>query len=170
MRDDNPTWPAATDNGFAGAMPPPAASAPAAAPPLRRQLPRPLLFGGIAAAVAAGVALGFVAQPAPVSAAKAEAAVTPLTVELAKPVPPAPQPVAGKLDVRPTEVAAAAPAPRTLDAPPAAPVEAEPPRMAERVQGPPMVREAPPRELELDRSTYEDEPAFDDEEPDPNPF
>ena len=168
MRNENPNWPASTYNGFAGATPPPAAE-----PPSRR-LSRPLLFGGIAAAVAAGVALGFVAQPKPVSAAKAEAAVTPMAVELAEPAPPAVQPAAGKLDVRPTDVAAAAQTPRTLELPPApqaasAPAPA-PPRMQERLQGPPVIREAPPPEVEIDRSTYEDAPAFDDEPEGPSPF
>ena len=167
MRTDrpNPNWPASTYNGFAG----PAAVVeapvePEAAPRPRRRLSQPMMLGGIATAVAAGVALGFVAQPKPVSAAKAEAAATPMNVELAAPAPPAKQPVASRLDVRPVETAEAATLPPTLSLP-EAPQAPPAPSPRERVE-PPIVREAPPPELELefDRQTLDDEPPLLEEE------
>ena len=141
----NPNWPGSTYNGFAG--PAVAAEAPAAPPTARRRLSQPWMLGGIAAAVAAGVALGFAAQPREVSAAKAEAAVTPLPIELAKPAPAPATRVAGKLDVRPAADAAppAVRAPEPLPLPPA-------------VEPAPRERLGPPPELELDGPGVADEP------------
>ena len=70
---------------------------------IQRGLPRPFWIGGVAAAIASGVFLGLATQSdrGSISAAKAEAAASPLQVELAG-LPKAPQPVAGKLDVRPS--------------------------------------------------------------------
>jgi hypothetical protein len=114
----NPNWPGSTYNGFAG--PAVGAEAPPASPTPRRRVSQPWMLGGIAAAVAAGVALGFVAQPKPVSAAKAEAAATPLPVELVDAAPTPTAPPTARLDVRPA-VDAAPPvvaAPQPLPPPP----------------------------------------------------
>lgn len=113
-------WAGTTYNGFAGqaAAPPP----PAPRPPQDR-VPRKLVIGGVAGAVALGLVFGLWARPdfgddgkarEPMKAVtRAEAVSPPVPVEVAAPVaPPVPR-ADGPLEVLPPELARAAPAPRS---------------------------------------------------------
>lgn len=165
----NPDWAGSTYKGFAS---PPAAARTESQPTgARKGLSRPWMLGGIAAAVAAGMGLGFAAQPRPVSAAKVEAAATPMAVELA-PQPAPPIRSEGRLDVRPAVEALAESAPPAVPGGPrAAPLVAPRDRQPEAGPAGPALREraGPPDEPDLYRpADVPDEPVFYDEVEDPD--
>jgi hypothetical protein len=148
-----------TRNAFAG--PAAAVSVGATSAPPARRTPSPVWLAGVAAAVAGGVFLGFVAQPKDggVSSAQAEAAATPLPVELAAATPQT-APAIGKLDVRPAvePTAAVATAPTRLDLPrAAAPLRREDEDAPAAVEPAPVLEVAPPA-AEASEESIEDEP------------
>lgn len=149
-------WGGGTYHGFSGARP---AAAPAAAPlrtarPRRWQVPRAATIGGgIAAAVALGLALGYTSRPhlAQPTTPKPMQAVTPaaggtLPVEVNAPVPPPPLKSAGKLEVLPPDLARSAPRAPPLPAAPPLPVASAPVYSAPAYPAPapsrPVAREA----------------------------
>ncbi|HVI31894.1 lysozyme inhibitor LprI family protein [Phenylobacterium sp.] len=125
-------WAGTTYNGFAGQA---AVSPPAASRPPQDRIPRKLVIGGVAGAVALGLVFGLWARPdfgddgrarEPMKAVtQAEAVSPPVPVEVAAPVPPPTPRADGPLEVLPPELARAAPAPA---AGPAPMVRAEAPR------------------------------------------
>lgn len=140
--------PGATYNGFSG---PDASPRREAAPP-REGLSKKTLYGGLAAAIAAGLAFGLWARPEfandrqarePMKAAvQTPVAETPIVpVEVLAPEPtPAPK-SDGPLDVLPADLAARAEASRPIATPRTAPVvrRAEAPRQVVRLPPPPVV-------------------------------
>jgi uncharacterized protein YecT (DUF1311 family) len=114
MSDRADPWAGTTYNGFAG----PAELPPPAAPRLSRpRASRKLLLGGVAAAAALGLVLGFAARPNLVQPASKPAPMQPaarastetLDIEINKPViVPAPKPT-GRLEVLPPDLARSAP-------------------------------------------------------------
>jgi len=129
-------WGGGTYHGFSGPRPAAAPTSPVA--PVKRrawQVPRAATIGGgIAAAVALGLALGYFARPhlAQPTTPTPMRAVTPaaggtLPVEVNAPVPPPPLKSAGKLEVLPPDLARNAPrAPAALPAAPPLPVVSTP--------------------------------------------
>lgn len=149
-------WAGTTYNGFAGqaAAPPP----PASRPPQDR-IPRKLVIGGVAGAVALGLVFGLWARPdfgddgrarEPMKAVtQAQAVSPPVPVEVARPVPPPTPRADGPLEVLPPELARAAPGPVTA----------------------PMVRaEAPRRPVVVAPSAAENSAPVTARAPEPAPF
>jgi hypothetical protein len=192
--DREEPWGGATYNGFSGPAPDvPPESAPAA----RRQWPaftrNRTLMGGVAGAVVLGLILGVWAHPPlgadskahePTSASAAEAATLPkVPIVLTQPTPPPTVKTAGRLEVLPPDMAAAAkPAPRPPSAPAPSPApsaedsaadvaQLDPPQL-DRPPPPPLSRaerralreapiEAPPPPLSrAERRALRDEPIF----------
>lgn len=159
-------WAGTTYNGFAGQAAAPPPPPPVSRPPQDR-IPRKLVIGGVAGAVALGLLFGLWARPdfgddgrsrEPMKAVtRAEAVSPPVPVEVAAAVPPPAPRVDGPLEVLPPELARAAPAPTT--APSTAPRPA------------PMVRaEAPRPPMVVARSAAESSAPVAARAPEPAPF